>query len=189
MRCLAIAVHPNTADEEVIAAINGFRRTAAGIPLGQVCREFAGLEAASQPGMVGAGEWREALDRLARENFELRLKIEQVDDNRVATQQRLAEAEQRNREISEELAATAQRADTAEQHLATFRGAHSRISSALQSENSDLQHALDEARRNLAQPIHEPVLPFQRVLNAALGRSVSTPAATPAAVSAHPWTA
>jgi septal ring factor EnvC (AmiA/AmiB activator) len=187
MRCLAVAVHPNTADEEVIAAVNGFRRTAAGVSLGQICREFAGLEAAGPSGGTAPTEWREALDRLARENFELRLKIEQIDDHRVATQQRLVEAEQRNREISEELAAAAQRAAAAEQHLAQFRGAYGRISSALQSENSDLHRALDEARRNLAQPIHEPVLPFQRVLNAALGQPVPTPA--PAPVSSHPWTA
>ena len=30
LRCLEIAVHPGTSDEEVLAAIRGFRRTAGG---------------------------------------------------------------------------------------------------------------------------------------------------------------
>jgi len=32
IRCLELALHPNTADAEVIAGVNGFRCAAAGIP-------------------------------------------------------------------------------------------------------------------------------------------------------------
>ena len=42
IRCLEIAVHPNTTDEEIVAAVNGFRRTVESTPLRQLCREFAG---------------------------------------------------------------------------------------------------------------------------------------------------
>ena len=41
IRCLEIALHPNTSDEEVIAAVNGFRRTAEGTPLRELCRTLA----------------------------------------------------------------------------------------------------------------------------------------------------
>ena len=58
IRCLEIAAHPNTNDEEVIAAINGFRRTADGTPLSRLCREFA------KTGLDGeAPEWQDRLDR------------------------------------------------------------------------------------------------------------------------------
>jgi hypothetical protein len=64
IRCLEIALHPNTSDDEVLAGVNGFRRTADGTPLSQVCSEFAG-------GSCDGGdlaEWKGQLDRLNHEN-------------------------------------------------------------------------------------------------------------------------
>jgi hypothetical protein len=42
IRCLEVALHPNTADDEVIAGVNGFRRTADGTRLRDICAELAG---------------------------------------------------------------------------------------------------------------------------------------------------
>ena len=82
------------------------------------------------------------------------------------------------------------RAEAAEQRFAEFRGAYGRISGSLQHENFDLRRALEEARRNLAQPIHEPVPPFQNLLNAALQRPRPNPApATTLDIAIGPWTA
>lgn len=175
LRCLEIAVHPNTSDEEVIAAINGFRRTAGKAPLAQLCREFA-----------APGHLLSRLDQLNRANLELRCKVEEAEANRVAAQLARQVAEQRTREIGEELLAVEHRADVAEQRLSEFQGAYGRISGGLRGENDDLRRALDEARRNMAQPIHEPTRPFQDALSAALQRSDAPP--TPPAF-ARPWTA
>jgi hypothetical protein len=42
IRCLEVALHPNTGDEEVIAAGNGFRRTAGGTALTEMVAALAG---------------------------------------------------------------------------------------------------------------------------------------------------
>ena len=42
IRCLEVALHPNTGDDEVIAGVNGFRRTADGTRLRDICAELAG---------------------------------------------------------------------------------------------------------------------------------------------------
>jgi chromosome segregation ATPase len=183
IRCLEIAVHPGTNDREVIAAINGFRRTAHNAPLGQLCRELAGSPSNSTSAVA------DELQRLARENLALRQKLEEADASRKAILQRLHDAERRGDEIGEELLTAEQRADAAERRLAEFRGAYGRLSGSLNHENDDLRQALAEARRNLAQPIHEPVAPFQAALNAALQRPAQTPAGQPTAIASHPWTA
>jgi chromosome segregation ATPase len=182
IRCLEIAVHPGTDDREVVAAINGFRRTAQNAPLLQLCREFSGAASA------GTSAAADELQRLARENLALRQKLEEAETSRKATLQRLRDAEQRARQIGEELLAAEERADIAERRLAEFLGAHGRIPGTIE-ENDDLRHALAEARRNLAQPIHEPVAPFQAALDAALRRPNQIRDAQPAAVANHPWTA
>src|SRR5271170_1012670 len=102
IRCLEIALHPNTSDDEVVAAVNGFRRMAGGKPLSQICSEFAG-KSDDRCGPT-AEEWREQLDRLSRENFMLR-----------------QEAEQHVRDENEELAAACRRAGAAERRLAELQ--------------------------------------------------------------------
>jgi hypothetical protein len=147
LRCLEIAVHPNTSDKEVIAAVNGFRRTADRVALRQLC----GGAAAAPPEHL-----LDRLDQLNRENRELRRGLADSEKQRAAAARTLEQAELR--------------AENAEQRLAEFRGAYGRISGGLQHENTDLRRALDDARRDLAQPIYEPVKPFQAALKAALHR-------------------
>lgn len=181
IRCLEVAVHPNTGDEEIIAAINGFRRTAGNAPLRQLCAEFVGASA----GTAISSE----LHRLVRENLALRQKLEDAEASRKVTVQRLHDTEQRANDIGGALLAAEERADAAERQLAEFRGAYGRISGSLNNENDDLRRALADARRNLAQPIHEPVPPFQAALNAALQRPDQAPVSQPTAIAGHPWTA
>lgn len=178
LRCLEIAVHPGTGDEEALAAVHGFRRTAGKTPLVELCQEFAGAP----------GHLLSRLDQLNRVNLELQRKIERADADRLAALQGLRAAERRAQEAAEELSAAEHRAAAAERQLSDFQGAYGRLSGGLRGENDDLRRALDEARRNMAQPIHEPVRPFQSALNAALQRS---DAASNTAVAAYnrPWTA
>jgi len=179
LRCLEIAVHPNTSDEEIVAAIGGFRRTAGRTPLALLCREFAGAP----------GHLLSRLDQLNRANLALRRKIEETEARRAVALRELQAAEQRAREIAEELLAAEHRADAAEQQLLEFQGAYGRISGGLRGENDDLRRALDEARHNMAQPIHEPVRPFQSALNTALQRPDPPPPTRPAPAFGRPWTA
>jgi len=177
LRCLEIAVHPGTSDEEVLAAIRGFRRTAGGTPLAEI--------AGSTPAHLLS-----RLDQLNRSNLALRRKIEEIDADRAAALRELQESALRAQEIGEELHAAEHRADIAQQRLAEFQGAYGRISGGLRGENDDLRRALDEARRNMAQPIHEPVRPFQSALDAALQRPDSPPPTAPRAPAfGRPWTA
>src|SRR5216683_1545267 len=71
IRCLEVALHPHTSDDEVLAGVNGFRRTADGMPLSQVCGELAGGGLPLGP----PAELTEKLARLGRENLELRRKL------------------------------------------------------------------------------------------------------------------
>jgi hypothetical protein len=178
LRCLEIAVHPNTSDEEIVAAVRGFRRTAGKTPFAELCREFA-----SAPGHLLS-----RLDQLNRANLALRHKLEEIEAERAAAVRDLHAAEQRAQETGDELLAAEHRAGVAEQRLAEFQGAYGRISGGLRGENDDLRRALDDARRNLAQPIHEPIRPFQTALNAALQRAEPPSGATIAAYN-RPWTA
>jgi septal ring factor EnvC (AmiA/AmiB activator) len=179
IRCLEIAVHPNTSDEEAIAAIRGFRRTARNLPMSQLCR---GLPAGAPAHLL------DRLDQLNQENRELRRKIAENESKRAELAGRVQKAERRAEEIGRDLLAAEYRADAAEQRLVEFRGAYGRIAGGLHHENLDLRRALDDARHNLAQPIHEPVAPFKSVLGAALQRTDQPqPAGVSAAVPS--WTA
>jgi hypothetical protein len=184
IRCLEIAVHPNTSDKEVLAAINGFRRTASNTPLSQLWRESA------SPGSDGptTPDWKGELDRLDQENRELRRKIKEIDDSRSAILRSQQEVEQRAREISEELLAAEYRADVAEQQLAEFRGAYGRISGGSRHENFHLRGTLEETGHNAAAPMRAPA-PFQTVLNAALQRVDQAQVSPPIPVVGQPWTA
>jgi septal ring factor EnvC (AmiA/AmiB activator) len=179
IRCLEVAVHPKTSDEEAIAAIRGFRRTARDVPMSQLCRA---LPDATPAHLLGR------LDQLNQENRELRRRLAEAEARHGAALSNLQAAHRRIEELGGELLAAEARAEAAERHLAEFSGAYGRITGGLQHENLDLRRALDEARRNLAQPIHEPVAPFKSVLGAALQRpDPAPPAGRPPPVPA--WTA
>ena len=188
IRCLEIAVHPNTNDEEVVAAVNGFRRTADGTPLSQLCREFTGAGLAAPNPTAIAAEWQDTLERLSRENLELQLKIEQTEADRAAALHRLQEADERARDICDDLLAAEQRAAVAERRLAEFQGAYGRISGGLRHENLDLRRELEATRRDVAAPAHEAPRPFQHLLNAARQRpEQAQPGST--LIRGRPWTA
>lgn len=181
IRCLEIAVHPNTSDEETIAAIRGFRRTARNAPMSQLARALADGSAPTH--------LLDRLDQLNQENRELRRKLAETEASCAEALGRLHIAERRAQEIGRALLAAERRADAAEQRLGEFQGAYGRIAGALDHETLDLRRALDEARRNLAQPIHEPVASFRTVLNAAVGRVEQARPAAIAASARQPWTA
>ncbi|HWB50239.1 MAG TPA: hypothetical protein VG651_14100 [Stellaceae bacterium] len=184
IRCLEIAVHPNTSDEEALAAIRGFRRTARNAAVSQFGQTFAGGVPA---------HLLDRLDQLNQENRELRRRIAETEADRTDMRSRLQQAEHQTREIGRALLAAEQRADTAERRLAESQGtygpAHSPAADGgRRGENLDLRRAFDEARRNLAQPIHEPVAPFRTMLDAAMrGAEQTRPA--PVAGARQPWTA
>lgn len=148
IRCLEVALHPNTGDEEVLAAVNGYRRTAGGTPLAELCGEFARKGGS----VVEPAEWAEKFDRLHRENLELRRKLEMANASQAVTVHRVDETEQRLRDLGDELLAARRRANEAEQLLAELSSAHTEIADGLRHRIADLRGALDETRRRAAQP-------------------------------------
>jgi hypothetical protein len=117
IRCLEVALHANTRDDEIIAAVNGFRRTADGTPLGDVCRALA----TSEPPDAAVARWQEKAAALAKENRELRRRLEREESRCAAAGRRVAEAERRLRELSEELRAAQGRGREIERAFADYR--------------------------------------------------------------------
>jgi dsDNA-specific endonuclease/ATPase MutS2 len=146
IRCLEVAVHPHTTDDEAIAAINGFRRTVEGTPLSQVCIEFAcgGLPLSELAGI------KATLEQLNRENLELRRKLAVDEAAQAATARRLDSAYERIHQLNEELLAARRHADAAEAEFAQFRADYSQLMDSASHDNRDLRLALDEARRAAA---------------------------------------
>jgi len=161
IRCLEVAVHPATSDDEVIAAVNGFRRTADGIALSQVCVEFScgGIP------LADLAQLKETLDRLNRENLELRRKLAVEEAAQAGTAHRLDAAYRRIYELTEEAASAQRLAAAAEQEFENFRAAYARVVDGVQHDNFDLRWALDEAKRSVAeQPSAEARRPFSAFL-------------------------
>lgn len=142
IRCLEIALHPNTSDDEVLAAVNGYRRTAGNAPLSEVCTGFVQESAQA----ADLAEWTARFARLSRENLELRRRLD------LATTQRLDKAgqadgiAQRLHEIGEQLHAAQRRAALAEQRLDDARDAYAQVTDGLKQEIAGLRGALAEAR-------------------------------------------
>jgi hypothetical protein len=184
IRCLELALHPNTADEEVIAGVNGFRRIAAGTTLDAVCREYAGAGRAAAELAAPAAD-----AALSRENLELRRRLQHEQDSQFDALRRLQEAERVIRELSDDI--------RAEQHsFAEFRAASTQIVDRLKDQNFDLRFALDQARVASEPPAPQKNSPFRDLLTGVLlrdGPASPTPAAAPAprlsALPRHPWTA
>ena len=120
IRCLEVAVHPHTRDDEVVAAINGFRRTVAGVAVSQVCIEFAcgGLPLAELANM------KATMERLDRENRELRRKLAAEETARQEAAQRLDGAYRRIYELTEEAAAAERLAEALGREFEDFRAAY-----------------------------------------------------------------
>jgi hypothetical protein len=183
IRCLEIALHPNTEDDEVIAGVNGFRRTADGTPLSEICREFV-LGDQDNRGSVGSRvEWKEKIDALSRENLDLRHRLETADNDRVVVARQWQEAERRVRELDEELQAAQCRVGLAERQVAEFQAARTRTAEEISQENFDLPEELVEGAQSVTElRVPEPVRPFREFLTAASLRAKHTDAS----ISDHP---
>jgi hypothetical protein len=156
IRCLEVAVHPNTRDDEAIAAVNGFRRTAEGVPLGQICIEFAcgGLPLAELAAM------KDNLDRLRRENLELRRKLAVDEAAQQEAARRLDAVHRRIYELTEEAAAAHRAAEAVEREFGDFRAAYARAIDGILHGNADVRVALDKAN----QPVAPMIRPFSAFL-------------------------
>lgn len=142
IRCLEIALHPNTSDDEVLAAVNGYRRTAANTPLSEVCVGFA-----QENTHVGdLAEWTARFARLSRENLELRRRLDLATTQRIDTV-RPAE-DRRLYDLNEQLVAAERRAALAEQRLVDARDAYAQVTDGLKHEIAGLRGALERARNS-----------------------------------------
>lgn len=185
IRCLELALHPNTADAEVIAGVNGFRRAAAGTPLGDICRDYAG--AGPEATDLASPTTDEAL---SRENLELRRRLEREQAGQFDALRRLQEAERVIRELSDDFRAE-------QQSFAEFRAASTQIVDRLKDQNFDLRFALDQARVAPEPPVPRQTTPFRDMLTASLLRdgqpapAPERPAAAPGFIAfpRHPWVA
>ncbi|MGH7076128.1 MAG: hypothetical protein ACREFD_18305 [Stellaceae bacterium] len=121
IRCLEIALHPNTGDEEVIAGVNGFRRTANGTPLSYMWRAFASTGEADSGRVAESAKWRAKLERLNQENIQLHLRL---DAEQRAAAHRLQAAEEHIRTLTDEMMAFRLRASEAERRLADLQPAY-----------------------------------------------------------------
>jgi septal ring factor EnvC (AmiA/AmiB activator) len=168
IRCLEVALHPNTDDDQVIAAVNGFRRITRGMLLREVCSNFVGANCPHPGAAADAPGWQEQADRVNRENRDLRRALEAEKAGRIMALYRLQKAEQRIRELGEELLTAQGRAGAAEQQLADLRAS----AEDLRQENRDLraalESALEQAHHTGAGP-HAPqaAAPFREFLAAA----------------------
>ncbi|HVC51235.1 MAG TPA: hypothetical protein VND87_04365 [Stellaceae bacterium] len=179
-RCLEVAVHPNTGDQEALAAIAGYRRTAGGASLADLCLQFA------RDAHPAASD--ERAERLARENRLLRRELGRAKAGEIAALRRAEAAEQRADAADAELHAARERADAAEYRLAEAALAHDEITDGLRHAIFDLRSALNHARR-------QPAPSFRDVLAAASEGSAPRPVRYPVMPERHsqpsrsPWTA
>lgn len=191
IRCLEVALHPNTSDEEILAAVAGFRRTAAGTPLGELCLDLAqGNDGVRD---FDAARLEAKCERLNQENFDLRLKVKFEEDSRVLAANRLRRAERQIDELNDRLAVAHKRTGALEHQLEELRGAY-----------RDLNGRAVRKRPETEQPARRAVASFRDVLGAAtardgLGANVvslrpaaserAAPAPRIASGSRAPWTA
>jgi hypothetical protein len=175
IRCLEVALHRNTHDDEVVAAVNGFRRIANGTPLSEVCAQFVSKDYTVLGPVSYPVSWRRIVHWQYQENLDLKRRLEVAETSQIVTARRLHETEQRLHDLGEALADAKRRADTAEQQLADFRSAYTRISDRLNHEIRGLREALEQARRTPAElPAQRVASPFQEFL-AATRRAADQP--------------
>jgi hypothetical protein len=193
IRCLEIAVHPNTGDDEVIAAVNGFRRTADGLPLSQVCTEFA----RGGPHPAEPAQMKDALDQLQRENRELRRQLAVEKAAQAEAAQRLETAYRRIYELTEEAARAQRQAQAAEREFEDFRAAYAEVLRGVQHNDFARRWGLDEANSGMADKLSTmPRRPFSAVLaearamdGTASGNTGNSRVAANDPGGEHPWMA
>jgi hypothetical protein len=120
IHCLEVAVHPATRDDQLIAAVNAFRHAAEGLPLSRICIEFA---CGGVP-LAELARFKETIERLNRENRELRRKLAVEEAAQTSTARRLDDAHRRLFELTEEAMAAQRLAEAAEQEFEEFRAAY-----------------------------------------------------------------
>ena len=152
-------MHPNTRDDEVVAVVNGFRRTAEGTPLSQVCIEFS----CGGIALADLAKVKESLERLNHENRDLRRKLAVEEAAQTAAAQRLDAACRRIYELTQEAEAAARLADAVREEFAEFRAAYARVLDS-GPEKLDLERVLDDAATAAAEPPPDSVRPFSAFL-------------------------
>ena len=148
IRCLEVAVHPNTSDDEMIAAVNGFRRTVEGLPLSQVCLEFA---CGGVP-LADLARMKDTLERLNRDNLELRRKLAVEEAAQTNAARSLDDAYRRIYQLTEEAMAALRLAETVEREFEDLRAAYTEALDSMKESNAGLRSALDEAKRSGRRP-------------------------------------
>jgi hypothetical protein len=157
IRCLEVALHPNTGDDEVIAAVNGFRRTADGTPLREICRALVGGMYPALEVAAAQAPSSDAIERLARENRDLRGKLDAEERGRLAATRRLHQVTRQAAKLREDMrAAQSEAAAAAERQLAELRAAQAQTIDRMNRENADLRRALDRGQRLAAAPPARP---------------------------------
>jgi predicted RNase H-like nuclease (RuvC/YqgF family) len=146
IRCLEVALHPHTADDEVVAAVRAFRRVVSGRPLRDICAALIGaaddVVNPAVPTVLG--------ERLSRENGELRRKLADAEAARTAVAENLNQAQRRLGESHAELRAARDEAAACARQIAELREAQARTIEHLRGENAELHRALDHSRRSAA---------------------------------------
>lgn len=197
IRCLEIALHPNTSDDEVLAAVNGFRRTAGNTPLSEVCAGFAhDNPPEGNAHLADLAEWTARYARLSRENLELRRRLDLARTQRLDGARPADDIAQRLDALNEGLAAAQRRAQLAEQRLDDARDAYVQVTDGLKHEIAGLRGALEQARNigAVRRAAAEPATPlFSDFLTAAQQGTdrprFMRPSAIPEPATRSPWTA
>jgi chromosome segregation ATPase len=192
LRCLEVALHPNTSDDEVLAGVNGFRRTAGRTPLTEICAEFA----RDGSHVADLAEWTARFVRLSRENQELRRRLDSAEAKPIATLAKIDDSQQRLRDLAEQLLAAEGRANLAEHRLVDARDAYAQVTEGLRHEIAGLRATVEHARNTAQRAAAEPAPLFSDFLSAAqqgadrpqfTQRTAAAPMSGPAPRS--PWTA
>ncbi|HTT79243.1 MAG TPA: hypothetical protein VMF86_06150 [Stellaceae bacterium] len=171
IRCLEVALHPNTGDDEVIAAVHGFRRIVAGWTLREVGTDLTGALRTANTAAAADDT------RLSRENRDLRGRLAAAEQLQVDTAADLAEARRQIDEWRDEARRARDEAAAGARQFAEFRAAHVQLAERFTRENGDLRRLLEDARRSSAKPA--PARPtFGSELAAALrGNDIRPPPA------------
>ena len=174
MRCLEIALHPNTRDEEIVAAVHGFRRTVGTASFPEICLEFA----RTNDPQGCAPEWHQQLHRLGRENLALQRDIEALRNLESLTGSRISEANERIRELEDELDAARRRARDAEKQTAEVKAAYRTVTDELRRQIVELHRPnRSPASAQAATPSPVEATSFAALLKAA--RDTATPTLLP----------
>ena len=145
IRCLEVALHPNTGDDEVIAAVHGFRRIVAAWTLREICADLTGTLRAANAANAATEE-----TRLSRENRELRGRLATAEQRQAETLEELAEVQRQLGEARDEARRARDEATAGARQFAEFRAAHAHLAERLTRENADLRRMLEDARRGAA---------------------------------------